>query len=90
MAAKFGLCESYMARLVRTASLAPDIVEAILDGNEPADFSITSLIMAVPENWEEQKKEYGFAGAVIEREEMPVSAPMDNSRTSSNSLTTKH
>ncbi|MCL5105690.1 MAG: hypothetical protein M1133_16480 [Armatimonadetes bacterium] len=61
MAAKFGLCESYMARLVRTASLAPDIVEAIFAGTEPTGFSISSLIMAMPDVWEEQRREHGFA-----------------------------
>ncbi|MCL5103868.1 MAG: hypothetical protein M1133_07115 [Armatimonadetes bacterium] len=66
MAAKFGLCESYMARLVRTASLAPDIVAAILDGNEPAGFSLNALIGAVPELWQEQRDEYGFANTLCD------------------------
>lgn len=60
MAAKFGLCESYMARMVRLASLAPDIVEAVMDGNEPRGLSIVAFADAVPDNWEKQRDKYGF------------------------------
>ncbi len=62
MAAKFGIGEAYMARLVRMASLAPDIVADILDGNEPREFSLNMLIGVVPDDWEQQRGEYGFAG----------------------------
>ncbi len=60
MAAKFGIGEAYMARLVRMASLAPEIVRAILDGNEPAGFSLNALIPAVSEMWHDQRSKYGF------------------------------
>jgi hypothetical protein len=41
--------------------LAPDLVEAILDGNEPSGLSLVSLAESIPMTWEEQRR--GFGGA---------------------------
>ena len=58
MAEAFGLCSSYMARLMRFALLAPDIIESMLAGNEPSGFSINKLSNTIPANWEEQRVKY--------------------------------
>ena len=38
-----GLRESYVGRIVRLAFLAPDIIEAFLDGHQPADLDLRTL-----------------------------------------------
>lgn len=58
-----GVDRSYASRLLRFTLLAPDIVEAILDGREPSGFSVTQFARAVPEIWDEQREKYGFRTA---------------------------
>jgi len=45
------------------AFLAPDIVEAILDGRQPADLTATRLrrLTNLPAAWSEQRRLLGFA-----------------------------
>jgi hypothetical protein len=52
--------QSFIARTVRLASLAPDIVEAILDGQEPDEASLRRLRREVPLLWAEQRKLFGL------------------------------
>jgi hypothetical protein len=61
MADALGVCTTYMLRLLRFTLLAPDIVEAILNGNEPDSFSQNKLVGAIPSDWSEQREEWGFA-----------------------------
>jgi hypothetical protein len=49
-----------MSRLLKFTLLAPDIVEAIIDCREPSSFAISKLIKAIPDNWDEQHRKYGF------------------------------
>ena len=39
--------ESYVGRVLRLTLLAPDIVEAILDGRQPAETTLATLAAAV-------------------------------------------
>jgi len=55
-----GLDDRYVSRILKCAFLAPDIVEAILDGRQPADFSLERLRNKLPLNWAEQRKQLGF------------------------------
>jgi site-specific DNA recombinase len=55
-----GLDERYVSRILQCAFLAPDIVEAILDGRQPADFSIERLRTKLPLTWAEQRDRFGF------------------------------
>ena len=41
-------------------NLAPDIVEAIAAGAEPDGLSIAQIMKNIPEDWNEQRKSYGF------------------------------
>ncbi len=43
------------------ASLAPDIVEAIVRGDEPSGLSLERLVKRMPVVWAEQRKWMGFA-----------------------------
>jgi hypothetical protein len=52
-----------VARLLRLTLLAPDIVEAVLDGREPEGLSLRRLIGEIPSNWGDQRREYGFEAA---------------------------
>ncbi len=54
----------HVARTVRLAFLAPDIVEAMLAGREPIEHSAHRLLKqkAFPLNWNEQLKTFGFSG----------------------------
>jgi len=49
------------ARRDRLATLAPDITEAILAGQEPYGLSIRQLTKVLPSLWSEQRSRYSFA-----------------------------
>lgn len=46
---------SYVSRILRLTLLAPDIVEAILDGRQPAGLQLGALPEPLPNRWEEQR-----------------------------------
>ena len=60
LATAIGVDRSYMSRLLKFTLLAPDIVEAIIDGREPSGFAISKLISSIPDDWDEQRRKYGF------------------------------
>jgi len=51
---------SYVSRLLRTTPLAPEIVEAILDGRQPPDMTLALLMQPFGVMWAEQSQ--GFQG----------------------------
>jgi site-specific DNA recombinase len=61
IAKKSGLDERYVSRIFRHAFLAPDIVQAIVDGRQPHDLSLEKLNRNLPLSWVEQRKLLGFA-----------------------------
>jgi len=60
LAKAIGLDPSYAARIYRLTYLAPDIIEAILDGNEPEGLSMRALASMRSAIWEEQRGKLGF------------------------------
>lgn len=46
---------SYVCRILRLTLLAPDIVETILDGRQPAAVTLAGLMKPFPVEWEQQK-----------------------------------
>jgi hypothetical protein len=60
MADKEGINRSYLSRTIRLALLAPDIVEAILNGTQPATLQLSALEQPFPIDWEAQRKAFGF------------------------------
>lgn len=46
---------SYVSRILRLTLLAPDIVEAILDGKQPAELQLGTLPEPLSNRWEEQR-----------------------------------
>lgn len=47
---------SYVARVLRLTLLAPDIVNAVLDGRLPADVQLDNLLSPIPEEWDGQRR----------------------------------
>ncbi len=60
IAQRTGLDERYVGRVLQCALLAPDIVEAILDGHQPADLGIQKLLKNLPLDWSAQRRLLGF------------------------------
>ena len=50
-----GVDRTYVGRMLRLTSLAPDIIEAILRGNEPDGISLEKLRKNLPVVWDEQR-----------------------------------
>ena len=50
-----GINPSYVSRILRLTLLAPDIVEAILDGRQPPVLTLAQLLKPFPAAWEEQR-----------------------------------
>jgi ParB-like chromosome segregation protein Spo0J len=58
LALDVGVDNSYLARVLRLTLLAPDLIEAILDGTEPDGLSLEKLYR-LPVEWEEQRRAVG-------------------------------
>ena len=69
-----GLDERYIGRVQQCALLAPDIVEAILDGRQPADLGIQKLLRDLPLDWAGTKKTSWPSRQRIRRIKEPVGA----------------
>ena len=55
LAACEGIAPSYMTRVLRLTLLAPDIVEAILDGKQGAWLTLVGLMKPFSSEWDEQR-----------------------------------
>jgi hypothetical protein len=56
-----GVTERYIGKVFGCAFLAPDIVEAILEGRQPRDLTFKKLCSGIPLSWTEQRKQFGFS-----------------------------
>jgi site-specific DNA recombinase len=66
MASRLGVRRDYVAVLVRLSYLSPEIVRAILAGQQPVELTPTRLVMLsrnLPHDWQEQRRLLGFAPA---------------------------
>ena len=55
LAAAEKINSSYVSRLFRLTLLAPDIVEAILDGRQPPGMTLPALMEPFPVEWQMQR-----------------------------------
>jgi len=55
LAAAEKINSSYVSRLLRLTLLAPDIVDAILDGRQPEGVTLPALMEPFPVEWEAQR-----------------------------------
>ena len=56
-----------MSRVLRLTLLAPDIVEAILDGREPEGMRLEDILNPFPMAWVEQRDLHGRGSALPNR-----------------------
>ena len=59
LADRLDLDRAYVRRLMNLTLLAPDLVEAILRGDEPSGLSLATLVETIPMGWEEQRRGFG-------------------------------
>ena len=53
---------TYVSRVLRLTLLAPEIVEAILDGRQPAELQLDDLLEGFPLEWEGQSGSLAISG----------------------------
>jgi hypothetical protein len=49
--------DSYVSRVLRLTLLAPDIVEAVMNGRQPVVATLSALLMPFSAEWEAQRRE---------------------------------
>ena len=59
LAEREGIAPSYMTRVMRLTLLAPDIVEAILDGKQGPEVTLARVLEPFPLEWTGQRKTLG-------------------------------
>jgi hypothetical protein len=60
LAEQEGVTDAYVCRLLPLTCLAPDIVEAILDGRQPRWLRVAEVLGNGPLHWEEQRVSWRF------------------------------
>jgi hypothetical protein len=55
LAEQEGVTDAYVCRLLPLTCLAPNIVEAILDGRQPRELKLAAILGNGPPAWEEQR-----------------------------------
>jgi site-specific DNA recombinase len=60
LAQQTGLTPTYVRNVLGFAFLAPDIVEAILEGRQPQALKFAQLYKGIPLSWIEQRRVFGF------------------------------
>jgi hypothetical protein len=60
IAQRFKLNDAHVRRLLRFGYLAPDVVEAIVEGRQPRALTVRQLLQGVPCAWADQRKVFGF------------------------------
>ena len=60
LAQREGLARSYVMRVLRLSFLAPDVIDAILNGWQPCGFTLEPFRRPIPLEWAAQRKLFGF------------------------------
>jgi hypothetical protein len=63
--------ESYVSRVFRLTLLAPDIIEMVIDGRQPPELDLASLMGPLSPSWPDQRERFATA--------VPVSRPQTRS-----------
>jgi hypothetical protein len=66
-----GVTRSFVNRLLRLTLLAPDIVEAILEGRQPKGMQLEELTRTRPSGWEEQHESVAIGQSHKDTEATP-------------------
>ena len=59
LAEREGIAPSYMTRVLRLTLLAPDIIEAILDGQQGPEVRLARVLEPFPKEWDAQTMHFG-------------------------------
>ena len=62
--ATLGKSERYVSKLIRAALLAPDLVEAVLEGRAPSQLTLAALTKELPWDWNEQRRRFAAVRGV--------------------------
>jgi hypothetical protein len=65
LAEQEGVTDAYVCRLLPLTCLAPDIVEAILDGRQPKGLRLVDMLGNGPLPWEEQRASWGRIAGLV-------------------------
>jgi hypothetical protein len=60
LAEQEGVTDAYVCRLLPLTCLAPDIVEALLDGRQPKGLRLSEMLGIGPLDWDEQRGNWCF------------------------------
>ena len=61
IAQRFQLSDAHVRRILRFGYLAPDIIEAIIEGRQPRSLTVKRLLRGIPCAWAGQRAAFGFA-----------------------------
>jgi len=61
LAEQEGVTDAYVCRLLPLTCLAPDVVEAILDGRQPKGLKLAEMLGNGPSAWNAQRATLGFS-----------------------------
>jgi hypothetical protein len=76
-----GVHATYVSRVLRLTLLSPEIVEAILDGRQPAELQLDDLSMRLPLDWRLQTSLFAATGRATARAPVPsLASPLSNRR----------
>ena len=59
-----GKSERHVSQVLRAAFLAPDLVEALLQGRRPAQLTLRGVMSELPFDWNEQRRRFGLAPGI--------------------------
>jgi hypothetical protein len=59
-----GKSERHVSQVIRAAFLAPQLVEALLQGRRPARLTVRALMKELPWDWKEQRRRFGLAPGI--------------------------
>jgi site-specific DNA recombinase len=60
---RFGFSNAHVRRILRLAYLAPDILEAIVDGRQPRSLTVRVLLRSIPLAWSDQRNVFRLTGS---------------------------
>jgi hypothetical protein len=61
LAEREGIAPSYMTRVLRLTLLAPEIVEAIVDGRQAPEVTLAGVLKPFPVAWTGQRQIFGYS-----------------------------
>jgi hypothetical protein len=60
IARRFQFSDAHVRRILRCGYLAPDIIEAIVEGRQPRSLTVKRLLQGIPCVWADQRAAFGF------------------------------